>query len=159
VFLDINNNGNTLGRLEIELYSRDLPKTCENFRSLCTGDKAFKMHFKNIEFHRIVKGFMIQGGDITHGNGLGGKSIYGNTFADENFKYKHDSAGVLSMANRGPNTNSSQFFITSVPTPWLDGKHVVFGRVTKGLDLVKKMDSYGSPNGTPTARLRIADCG
>jgi cyclophilin family peptidyl-prolyl cis-trans isomerase len=136
VFLDISIEGLKAGKIEIELFS-DVPKTSENFRCLCTGEKGKgasgkPLHFKGTIFHRIIPKFMLQGGDFTMFNGRGGESIYGTKFDDENFKHKHDVPGLLSMANAGPNTNRSQFFITTVPCPHLDGKHVVFGKVTKG---------------------------
>ncbi|MFN0029056.1 MAG: peptidylprolyl isomerase [Acidimicrobiales bacterium] len=157
VFFDITVDGAPAGRISFELFADVVPRTAENFRALCTGQEGYG--YKGSGFHRIIPEFMCQGGDFTRGNGTGGKSIYGEKFADENFQLRHDQPFLLSMANAGPNTNGSQFFITTVLTPWLDGKHVVFGKVTDGTDLVQKLESLGSRSGSPGAKVVIADCG
>eukprot|EP00931_Biecheleriopsis_adriatica_P032112 TRINITY_DN18765_c0_g1_i3.p1 TRINITY_DN18765_c0_g1~~TRINITY_DN18765_c0_g1_i3.p1 ORF type:complete len:314 (-),score=56.31 TRINITY_DN18765_c0_g1_i3:69-1010(-) len=163
VWFDITIDGYSIGRLVFELYSDIVPKTAENFRCLCTGEKGRgrsgkKLTYMASTFHRIIPGFMCQGGDFTAGNGTGGESIYGGKFADENFKVEHTKAGLLSMANSGPNTNGSQFFITTRKTPHLDGKHVVFGELIEGIKVLQEMEKEGSPSGKPTGKVVIRDC-
>ncbi|XP_051118631.1 peptidyl-prolyl cis-trans isomerase CYP63 isoform X2 [Andrographis paniculata] len=165
VFLNISIDGDASERIVIELFADVVPKTAENFRALCTGEKGVGistgklLHYKGSTFHRIIKGFMAQGGDFSKGNGTGGESIYGGKFADENFKLDHTGPGFLSMANGGPDTNGSQFFITFKRQPHLNGKHVVFGQVVKGMDVVKKLEQLGTDDGKPLGLVKIVDCG
>ena len=165
VFFDVTVDGEPAGRMVFGLFGHDVPKTAENFRALSTGengetDSGVKLSYEGSVFHRVIPQFMLQGGDFTRGDGTGGVSIYGEKFADENFKFVHDGPGLLSMANAGPNTNGSQFFITTVATPHLNGKHVVFGRVLEGLDVMRKLESLGSaPAGKTSGVIKIAKCG
>ncbi|KAL8170294.1 hypothetical protein V2J09_022098 [Rumex salicifolius] len=165
VYFDVCIGGQPSERITFELFADVVPKTAENFRALCTGEKGVgattgkSLHYKGSSFHRIITGFMAQGGDFSKGNGTGGESIYGGKFPDENFKKDHDGPGLLSMANSGPGTNGSQFFLTFKRQPHLDGKHVVFGKLVTGMDVLKKIEQVGTGNGQPTEPVKIVDCG
>ncbi|KAF8639008.1 hypothetical protein AX17_001787 [Amanita inopinata Kibby_2008] len=157
IFFDITINDSPAGRITFRLYDDAVPRTAKNFRELATGQHGYG--YAGSSFHRVIPNFMLQGGDFTKGNGTGGKSIYGEKFADENFNIKHSKPGMLSMANAGKNTNGSQFFVTTVVTSWLDGAHVVFGEVVDGMDLVKKIETLGSASGKLSKKVTIAKSG
>ncbi|WP_329113165.1 peptidylprolyl isomerase [Streptomyces sp. NBC_01465] len=157
VFFNITIDEKPAGKIVFKLYDDVVPKTAKNFRELATGEHGYG--YAGSPFHRVIPEFMLQGGDFTRGNGTGGKSIYGEKFPDENFTHKHTRPGLLSMANAGPNSNGSQFFITTVVTPWLDGKHVVFGEVVEGFDLVQQIEALGSRSGATKAQVVVSESG
>ena len=161
VYFDISKDGTDIGRMTFELYADKVPKTAENFRSICAGDNKQGYTYAKSQFHRIIDGFMAQGGDFTNHNGTGGASIYGRTFPDEpsGLRLQHSKRGLLSMANAGPNTNGSQFFITFEATPWLNGAHVVFGEVKDGADILKTLEAAGTRSGQPKSRFVITKSG
>ena len=158
-FMKITRDGEDIGTLVFELYAKDCPKTVENFMALCSGVNKQKLTYKGSPFHRIVAGFMAQGGDITQGGGGGGMSIYGERFPDENLNLIFDGRGILAMANRGPNTNNSQFFITFAETRWLNGVHTIFGELVEGNDTLSLLHLGGSTGGEPTQYFYVDECG
>ncbi|KAG1680814.1 hypothetical protein FOA52_008147 [Chlamydomonas sp. UWO 241] len=164
VWMQVAIGGQVIGKMVIALFGKVAPKTVDNFKSLATGDKGVgpsgkPLHYKGVRFHRIITEFMAQGGDTTLGNGFGGESIYGDKFEDESFKMRHEERGCVAMANAGPNTNGSQFYICFGPAPHLDGKHVVFGRIEAGLELLGRMEAVGDESGTPSDEVVVVDCG
>lgn len=162
VFLDISIGTRAIGRIKIELFADVVPKTAENFRQLCTGEfksGGVPLGYKGAPFHRVIREFMLQGGDFVRGNGMGTTSIYGDHFNDESFSLKHDAAGLLSMANSGPNSNGCQFFITCAPCDFLDGKHVVFGRVLDGMNVVRLIEETPTIQSKPKLPVTISECG
>ena len=165
VFMDVSIDGQPAGRIVIGLYNKTVPRTCENFRHLLLCDMGIgketqmPLCYDNVPFHRVINGFMNQGGDFEHGDGTGGESIYGGAFDDEGFEIKHDGPGVVAMANAGPNTNGSQFYITVEPCPWLDNGYVAFGKVLEGMDLVYTINDWGTSGGTPRKKILITGGG
>ncbi|KAK3341378.1 putative U-snRNP-associated cyclophilin [Lasiosphaeria hispida] len=167
VFFEVTLGGEPMGRITFELFKDVVPRTAENFRQFCTGESKSSLGrpqgYKGSKFHRIIPNFMCQGGDFLNGDGTGSTCIYGTkSFADENFELKHDTPGLLSMANAGPNTNGSQFFITTVPAPFLDDKHVVFGKVVTGMDIAKKLENTKTGyrgKDVPNLDVVIVQCG
>ena len=164
VFLEISIDGEKQGRIIIELFADKVPTTCENFRVLCTGEKGVgrsgaKLHYKGCKFHRIIPHFIVQSGDFVKNDGSSNECIYGPKFPDENFVVKHSEPGIVSCANSGRNSNGCQFFITLIKAPWLDGRHVAFGKVVEGMDIVEKIQGCGSSSGSPKQTVEISDCG
>lgn len=164
VFLNIKAGNKDLGQVIIKLFTNNVPRTCQNFRALCTGERGYtskgkKISYRGSPFHRIISGFMVQGGDIENGDGTGKMSIYGNSFPDENFMIQHNKPGIVSMANSGPDSNGCQFFIITEAQPHLDNKHVAFGQVIKGMDIIKEIEELGTENGKPLVNIIISDCG
>lgn len=164
VFLDISIDNVKQGKIVIELFANEVPRTCENFRALCTGEKGLspsghKLHYKGCKFHRIIPHFIIQSGDIAANNGTLNECIYGTKFDDENFKIKHSEPGIVSMPNSGRNSNGGQFFISLIKAPWLDNRHVAFGKVVEGMDVVEKIQAVGSSSGIPKQNVEIINCG